>query len=109
MLARAFCLLLVVGVASALAVPAIPKVRKCIPLQYESAVYGKLAEMVEGKGIVGEIYGTTSIDNYEHRAALRESVFRDGEFQGNYTLLFTNVCTYPQPWYNLLVVGLQKF
>ncbi|KAF6017857.1 hypothetical protein EB796_023840 [Bugula neritina] len=85
---KSLYLLLVTAGVSALALPVTPSERKCMPLQWESSVYGKVAEVVQGTGMVADIFATTSVDSSKHRASFRESVYVNGNFIGNYTTLF---------------------
>jgi len=93
MLGRSLCLLFAIAAVSALTVPATRSERKCVPLKWESSVYGKLVEVVQGTGLVADIVATTAVDNSKNRAAFRESVYVDGKFAGNYTVLFFSVST----------------
>ncbi|KAF6024939.1 hypothetical protein EB796_016776 [Bugula neritina] len=89
-LARSLCLLLATVAVSALTVPATRSERKCLPLKWESSVYGKLTEMVQGTGVVSDIVATISVDNSKNQTAFRESVYVGGQFAGDYMVLYIN-------------------
>jgi len=93
MLARSLCLLLATVAISALTVPATYSERKCMPLKWESSVYGSVAVVVQGKVAFSEVIATTSVDNSKNRVSVRQSVYIDGKFSGNYTVLSINVST----------------
>jgi len=93
MLARSLCLLLATVAVSALAVPATRSERKCVPLKWESSVYGSVAVVVQGKVTISEVIASTSVDSSKNRVSLRQSVYTDGKFSGNYTVLSINVST----------------
>jgi len=94
MLASSFCLLLATVAVSAQTVPTTCSERECLPLKWESSVYGKRAVVVQGTGVVADVVATAAVDYTNNQASFRQSVYVDGEFAGNFTLLFFSVSTW---------------
>ena len=65
--------------------------RKCIPVQHEMAVLGKVAQDNKGQAQVAELAGMFAADYKAKKEAFIESVFYEGKFVGNYTYLRTAV------------------
>ena len=65
--------------------------RKCIPVQHEMAVLGKVAQDNKGQAQVSEFIGRFAADYKAKKEVIIESVFSEGKFVGNYTYLRTSV------------------
>ena len=65
--------------------------RKCVPVQHEMAVLGKVAQDNKGQALVSELVGMFAADYKAKKQVLFESVYFKGNFFKNYTYLQTAV------------------